>query len=158
MHCHFLSYTGHTYNGLNKQWKCTAIVLVITTTLTIIWINIQMVLLLFSYTDHTYIDLNKQTTLTIVLINYKNVLFLLSYTDQTYTYLNNKLKGSYCLRYTDHTYNNMNKQLKGSVVVLVIPNTKGTIIVLVIPTRLTIIWIDNENVLLLSLSYQLHLQ
>ena len=49
-------------------------------------------------------------------------------------------------RYTYHTYNNLNK------------HPKGTVIVLVIPITLTIISIDNEKVLLLSLAYQTYLQ
>ena len=64
----------------------------------------------------------------------------------------------YWVSYTDHTYNNLNKQLKCTVIGLVIPITlnslnkqpKCTVIVLIIPTTLTIVLINNQNVMLLS--------
>ena len=64
----------------------------------------------------------------------------------------------YCLSYIDHTYNNLYKQLKCTVIGLVIPITlnslnkqpKCTVIVLIIPTTLTIVLINNQNVMLLS--------
>jgi hypothetical protein len=80
----FLSYTNHTYNSLNKepratlcysdqtyknlnkQPKGTVIDLIIPTTLTLILINNQKVLLLFlSYTEHAYNSQNKQPRATL---------------------------------------------------------------------------------------------
>jgi hypothetical protein len=82
MYFYCLGYTDHTYNNLNKQPKGNVSVVVIPTTLTIVWINNQKVLLLFlCYTDYTYNSLNKQPRAT------------LSYTDQTYNSLNKQPKG-----------------------------------------------------------------
>ena len=69
MYFYCLSYTDHTYNSFNKQPKGTVSVLVIPTTLTIVLINNQTVLLLSSsYTDHTYNNLNKQSKGTVIVL------------------------------------------------------------------------------------------
>ena len=64
--------------------------------------------------------------------------YSLSYSDHTYNNLNKQPKGTVIFSYTDHIYNSLNKQ------------PKGTVIVLVIPTTLTIVLINNQNVMLLS--------
>ena len=86
MYCYCLSYTDHINNSLNKQQKGTVIVLVIPTTLTIIFINNQCTVSVL-VKPTTLASLNKQpkdtvivlvipTTLAIVLINNQTVLLL----------------------------------------------------------------------------------
>jgi hypothetical protein len=67
MYCYCLSYTDHTYNSLNKQPEGTVIVLVIQTTLTIVLINNQCIVIVLVIPT-TLTSLNEQPKGTVIVL------------------------------------------------------------------------------------------